>query len=79
MTTLQLIENKVPELTQNELLILLERVVHSLKTYSLPSEENYSSDIKENIRPSISKVPLKIYNYEVTTNSKFSREEIYAD
>ena len=62
MTTLQLIENKVPELTQNELLILLERVVHSLKTYSLPSEENYSSDIKE-----------------VTTNSKFSREEIYAD
>ena len=37
MTTLQLIENKVPELTQNELLILLEKVVHSLKTYSVQS------------------------------------------
>jgi hypothetical protein len=37
MTTLQLIENKVPELTQNELLILLEKVVHSLKSYSIPS------------------------------------------
>lgn len=37
MTTLQLIENKVPELTQSELLILLEKVVHSLKTYFLSS------------------------------------------
>ena len=79
MTTLQLIENKVPELTQNELLILLERVVHSLKTYSVPPEEFYPSGGNKNIEKSISKVPLKIYNYEVTTNSKFSREEIYAD
>ncbi len=75
MTTLQLIENKVPELTQNELLILLEKVVHSLKTYSLPPVNG----IKYNIEKSIPQFPLKIYNYEVTTNSKFSREEIYAD
>ena len=35
MTTLELLEEKVPDLTQYELLILLERVVHSLKTYSV--------------------------------------------
>jgi hypothetical protein len=75
MTTLELIENKVPELTHYELLVLLERVVHSLKTYSLPPIDG----IKDNIEKSTHKIPLKIYNYEVTTNSKFSREEIYAD
>lgn len=79
MTTLQLIENKVPELTQNELLILLEKVVHSLKTYSLPSEESSILGSKESPEKALYKFPLKIYNYEVTTKSKFSREEIYAD
>ncbi|HRG47719.1 MAG TPA: hypothetical protein PLX69_20690 [Leptospiraceae bacterium] len=79
MTTLQLIENKVPELTQYELLVLLERVVHSLKTFSLPPEESQFLDYKESLEKSSRMIPLKIYNYEVTTKSKFSREEIYAD
>ena len=40
--TLQLIEDKVYELSQNELLILLKKVVHSLKTNSVNSSSNTS-------------------------------------
>jgi hypothetical protein len=65
MTTLQLIENKVPELTQSELVILLEKVVHSLKTYSVVQPNKPKPFNPENFYGAWKKLPIKDWDLEI--------------
>lgn len=82
MTTLEIIETKVPELSRIELFNLLEIVVHNLKVHNFVlDEELKSNSINKNNthQPELSKIPFKIYDYKVKTRSDFSREEIYSE
>ena len=77
MISLEMIEEKVPEFTYDELIHLPEKFVNSLKMHS--SIQETVSGLDAVSHKESSRVPFKTYDYEVNTRSSFSREEIYAD